>query len=148
MIVILIGPIQFSNRIRRNWTKLHRISGRIYITAAMILAPMGAYIQWFEESLGTTRSFTVATIIDAFLLMATTGIAFYYILRRKIQLHREWMTRSYACALVFLEVRVIGGLTGWMASETAIETMVWSCVAMALFLAQIVIEVQRSQRPA
>jgi uncharacterized membrane protein YozB (DUF420 family) len=42
--------------------------------------------------------------------MTTTGIAFACILNGKVQQHRQWMTRSYAVALVFLEVRVIAGV--------------------------------------
>jgi uncharacterized membrane protein len=141
--VILLGPLQFSNRLRRRYTALHRATGRIYIAAAMVLAPLGAYIQFFEESMGEPRSFTVATLVDAVLLMATTGIAFAFILKRKVQQHREWMTRSYAVALVFVEVRVIGGLTGW-----DIETIVWSCVGLALLVGDITVQAQNWPRSA
>jgi uncharacterized membrane protein len=146
MTVILLGPLQFSDRIRRNYRKVHRVSGRIYVGAALILAPIGVYIQWFNERLGATRTFTIATTFDAFLTMATTAIAFGFILNGKVQQHREWMTRSYACALIFIEVRVVGGLTGLDQNPASIETIVWGGVGMALFLAQIVIEVGRMRR--
>jgi hypothetical protein len=55
------------------------------------------------------------------------------------------MTRSFAVALVFLEVRVIGGLTGWE-SPAATETIVWSCLAFALLAADIVLQLQESRR--
>ena len=42
----------------------------------MIVAPLGTYIQWFEERMGASRSFTIAAAVDAALLMLTTGIAF------------------------------------------------------------------------
>jgi len=44
--------------------------------------------------------------------MTTTGIALFFILRGNVNLHRQWMTRSFAVAIVFLEVRVILGVTG------------------------------------
>ena len=113
----------------------------------MILAPIGVYIQWFNERFGESRTFTAATVVDALLTMGTTAIAFGFILNGKLQQHREWMTRSYACAMVFIEVRFVGGLTGWDSTPQGLEATVWGCVAMALFLAQIVIEVQK-MRPA
>jgi uncharacterized membrane protein len=142
----LLGPMQFFDRIRQRFTKLHRVVGRIYVFAALIAAPFGAYIQYFEERMGERRSFTIATVVDAFLLMSTTGIAFYFAWRRKIPQHRAWMTRSFACALIFLEVRVIGGVTGWENIPGATETIVWSCVAMSLLWADIVLQIQESRR--
>jgi len=46
---ILLGPLQFSDRLRQRFTKLHRVVGRIYITGALVIAPLGAYIQYFNE---------------------------------------------------------------------------------------------------
>ena len=63
-----------------------------------------------------------------------------------IQQHRQWMTRSYAVALVFLEVRLIGGLTGWDNNPRAIETIVWTCLIFAVPLADIVLQWQDFSR--
>lgn len=144
--VILLGPMQFSDWLRRRYAKLHRVVGRIYVFGALIAAPLGAYIQYFEERLGGKRSFTIATIIDAFLLMSTTAIAFYFIRQGKVQQHRAWMTRSFACALIFLEVRVIQGIFGLGDVPGASETIVWSCVALSLLWADIVLQIQESLR--
>jgi len=143
---ILLGPLQFSDRLRARFTKFHRVIGRIYIAGAMVLAPLGAYIQYFEERNGGPRSFTMAAGVDAFLLMTTTAIAFGFILNGKVQQHRQWMTRSFAVALVFLEVRVIGGITGWDKNPAAIETIVWTCVAFSLLIGDIVLQAQELLR--
>lgn len=144
---ILLGPFQFSDRLRAKYTKLHRVSGRIYVVGAMVVAPLGTYIQYYQERMGMTRSFTMAAAVDATLLMITTGIAFAFILRRKIQQHRQWMTRSYAVALIFLEVRVILGLTGLeKLGPHAVETVVWCCVAFSVLSGDIVLQVQESLR--
>jgi len=147
---LLLGPLQFSDRLRQRFTKFHRVVGRIYIAGALIVAPLGAYIQFFEERMGGPRSFSIAALVDAILLMLTTAIAFTFILNGKVQQHRQWMTRSFAVALVFLEVRVVGGITGWDKSPAAIETIVWSCLAFSLLSADIVLQVQelRCSRPA
>jgi uncharacterized membrane protein len=148
---LLLGPFQFSDRLRQRFTKLHRVAGRIYVASAMILAPLGAYIQYFEERMGAPRSFSVAGVIDAILLMLTTGIAFAFILNGKVQQHRQWMTRSFAVALVFVEVRVVQGVTGWEnLGLAATETVVWSCLAFSLLSADIVLQMQElwRSRPA
>jgi hypothetical protein len=136
---LLLAPMQFSDRLRARFTKLHRVIGRIYVAGALILAPLGAYIQYLDEADGARRSFTIATAIDAALLMITTGIAFMFALKRMIPQHRQWMTRSYAVALVFVEVRVILGVTGldepfdWTITETA----VWSCLAFSVLVGDL-----------
>jgi len=147
---ILLGPLQFSDRLRQRFTKFHRVVGRIYIFGALVAAPLGAYIQYFQERMGGPRSFSVAAVVDAVMLMGTTSIAFAFILNGKVQQHRQWMTRSFAVALVFLEVRVVGGLTGWDKSPAAIETIVWSCLAFSLLSADIVLQIQEllRSRPA
>jgi uncharacterized membrane protein len=143
---LLLAPLQFSDRLRSRFTRMHRIVGRIYVTAVFIIAPIGDYIQYLDEKLGFSRAFTLATTVDAVLLMTTTGIAFYCIRQRKIQQHRQWMTRSYAVALVFFEVRLISGIFGLDDSNTAGETIIWICLALAIPLADIVLQIQDSWR--
>jgi uncharacterized membrane protein len=144
---ILLGPLQFSDRLRQRFTKFHRVVGRIYVTSAFIVAPLGAYIQYFEERMGGPRSFSIAALVDAILLMMTTGIAFAFILNGKVQQHRQWMTRSFAVALVFLEVRVVQGVTGWEnLGIAATETVVWACLAFSILAADIILQVQELLR--
>ena len=136
---VLLGPFQFSERLRKNYTKLHRVMGRFYVAGAVIGGPLGAYIQYYQERMGGPRSFTIAGVVDAIMLAGTTLIAFSFILRGNVQRHRQWMTRSFCVAIVFLEVRVIGGLTGWDANPAYVETIVWSCLAFALLLADVIV---------
>jgi uncharacterized membrane protein len=143
---LILAPLQFSDRLRRRFTKMHRIVGRIYITGAFVLAPLGVYIQYLEERIGEPRSFTIATSVDAILLMSTTAFALFFILKRKIQQHRQWMTRSYAVALIFFEVRLISGVLGLDDSVGASETIVWICLAFSIPLADLVLQLQESRR--
>src|ERR1700687_1088668 len=111
---LLLGPMQFSDRLRQRYVKLHRIVGRIYIAGAFIAAPMGVYVQYLDEKTGFSRTFTIETMIQGGLWMLTTGIALAFILKGKVQQHRQWMTRSFAVApLIFVEARVIIDTTGW-----------------------------------
>ncbi|MBO0910291.1 MAG: DUF2306 domain-containing protein [Acidobacteria bacterium] len=144
---ILLGPLQFSDRLRKRYGKWHRVAGRIYVAGALVAAPLGVYIQYFEERTNLARSFTIAAVVNALLLMLTTAIALLFIRQGKVQQHRVWMTRSFAVALVFIEVRVIAGITGWeKLGPSAIETIVWSCLAFSVLLGDLVLQIEESHR--
>lgn len=137
---LLLAPLQFSDRLRKKYAQMHRVIGRVYVTGIFVLAPLGAYVQYMGESLdGMPRSFTVLAVVDAVMLFVTTGVAFIFALRRRITQHRQWMTRSYAVALVFFEGRLILGLTGL--GELGVEmvqAVIWSCLALSVLLADVV----------
>ncbi len=137
-IVLLFAPLQFSDRLRQRFTKTHRIMGRLYVIGAMGLAPLGAYIQYYQERMGAPRSFTVLGIVDATMLMGATLLAFLFAFRRKIALHRQWATRSYAIALVFIGGRFVMGITGWeRLGIEIVQAIIWSCLALAVPLADV-----------
>jgi uncharacterized membrane protein len=141
---LLLGPMQFSDRLRDRFRQFHRIVGRIYVAGVFVAAPLGFYIQYFQERMGDPRSFSIAAAADAALWMITTGIAMVFILKGKVNEHRQWMTRSFAVAIVFLEVRVIGGLTGLENLDThANEIIVWACLAFSILSADLVLQWQQ-----
>ena len=143
---LFLGPMQFSDRLRQRYLRVHKTIGWIYVSGALIVGPFGSYIQYFEERMQQPRSFTMAAISDAGLLMLTTAIALFFVLRGNIQQHRQWMTRSYAVALVFLEVRVISGVFGFDNNTAATEVIVWMCVIFAVPIADIVLNWREFKR--
>src|ERR1044072_4490044 len=137
-IVLLFAPLQFSERLRQRFTKMHRVMGRLYVVGAIGLAPLGAYIQYYQERMGAPRSFTVLGIVDAAMLMGTTILAFVFAYRRKIALHRQWATRSYAIALVFIAGRFVMGITDWEAlGVELVQAIICSCLALSSVFADI-----------
>lgn len=144
---LLLAPMQFSDRLRRRYAKLHRVVGRIYVGGVLIAAPMGFYVQYFQERSGAPHSFSFAAATQAASWMVTTLIALTFILQGKVEAHRRWMTRSFSVALIFLEVRLVLGVTGWEnLGPSVVETVVWSCNVFALLAADIVLQVQESMR--
>ena len=139
-IVLLFAPLQFSDRLRQRFTKSHRVMGRLYVAGALLLAPVGAYIQYYQERTGAPRSFTVLAVVDAAMLMGATALAFLFAVKRKIALHRQWATRSYAIALVFIMGRFVMGATGWETLGVEIvQAIIWSCLALSVVFADIAI---------
>jgi predicted membrane protein DUF2306 len=57
---LLLGPMQFSDRLRARFTKLHHVAGRFYVAGVLVAAPLGFYIQYFEERTGAPRSLSFA----------------------------------------------------------------------------------------
>src|SRR4029077_17473487 len=110
----------------------------------------GAYIQYMDERMGLgPRSFTVETVIQASLLFITTAIGFAFAMKRMIPQHRQWMTRNYAAALTFFEIRLILGVMGWDDDIVLTETVVWSCTACAILVGDIANQIYelQSMRP-
>ena len=68
----LLGPMQFSDRLRHSFPKLHRVLGRVYVAGALIAAPLGLYIEYIDERQGFARSFTIETMFQAGSWMLTT----------------------------------------------------------------------------
>jgi len=135
-VVLLFAPFQFSDRLRKRFTKAHRVMGRFYVIGALGLAPLGAYIQYYQERMGAPHSFTVLGIVDAVMLMSVTIIAFVFAFKRKIALHKQWATRSYAVALVFIGARFFLGVTGWeRLGVEMVQAVIWSCMALSVPLA-------------
>ena len=137
---LIVAPLQFSDRLRKRYTKLHRVMGRVYVAGVFVLAPVGAVIQYLVEGPvgGGTRSFTILATVNVVLLVVPTAIALRYAMRRNITLHRQWMIRSYAVALVFFEGRFIGGITGLENNPAMVEPMIWSCLAMSVLIGDLV----------
>jgi len=138
---LVLAPMQFSDRLRSRHTKLHRVMGRIYVAAVLITSPSGIFIQYrFDEPLGAPRSFTIENMVHGGLWMLSTAIALGFALRGQIQQHRQWMTRSYAFSILFLENRFIVGLGGWSHDIAAAETVTWVTLALSLLFADIAIQ--------
>jgi hypothetical protein len=76
--------------------------------------------------------------------MFATTMALIFIRQGKVQQHRQWMTRSFACALIFLEVRAIWHF--FNLPESSLEMILWACVAAAFPLADLVLQIDENRR--
>ncbi len=139
---LLLIFMQFNDRLRGRFLRLHRICGRIYTGAVFVAAPLGVYLAQLDKSIGYTFSFTLVTAVFASLWMFATAMALWCIRTRRVEQHRQWMTRSVAMALVFLEVRVFEGVTGWGSSPDGDTLVAWTCVALGYPLADAVLQIE------
>jgi uncharacterized membrane protein len=100
ILALLIGPINFSSRIRRRHLRLHRILGRIYVISVFIGAFTGV-------ALATGRPGFPGTSMQAAAWIVCTTAAFVTARNRQIIQHRQWMARSYAVTFTFVSSRVL-----------------------------------------
>ncbi len=146
---MLVAPFQFSDRLRTYSPRLHRTLGYVYVIGMMVLAPLGAVMQYNAETLhGWPRSFTVLAVVLAVLQVFTTAVALFFAVRRRLSAHRQWMARSYAVGLVFFANRFVLGVTG-IESVEMVQAVIWTCMALAVPLADLAndaAEVRRALR--
>jgi hypothetical protein len=72
------------------------------------------------------------------MLIVATAVAFLFAYKRKITQHRQWVVRSYAIALVFIEGRFIMGVTGWeQLGVEIVQAIIWSCLALSVLLGDL-----------
>lgn len=68
---------------------------------------------------------------------------FAFIHKGKIQHRRQWMKSSFAVALAFLEVRVVGGVSGRENLRDAANTaIVFGSVAFSILIADVILQLQ------
>jgi uncharacterized membrane protein len=99
-LALLIGPINFSSRIRQRHLKLHRILGRVYVLSVFVGSFTGI-------ALAAGRPGLPGTSMQAAAWMVCTTAAFLTARNRHIVQHRQWMARSYAVTFTFVSSRVL-----------------------------------------
>ena len=97
---LLIGPINFSSRIRQRHLQLHRVLGRIYVLSVFIGAATGV-------ALANGRPGFPGTCGQAAAWIVCTTAALITARNRQIVQHRQWMMRSYAVTFTFVSSRVL-----------------------------------------
>ncbi len=97
---LLIGPINFSSRIRERHLQLHRVLGRIYFFSVIVGGLTGIALAWGRPGLPGTSIQAAAWIV-------CTSAAVITARNRQIAVHRQWMARSYAVTFTFVSSRVL-----------------------------------------
>ena len=97
---LVIGPINFSSRIRQRHLTLHRVLGRIYAISVLVGAFTGI-------ALAAGRPGLPGTSMQAAAWIVCTSAAVITARNHQIPQHRQWMARSYAVTFTFVSSRVL-----------------------------------------
>ncbi|WP_128915424.1 DUF2306 domain-containing protein [Granulicella sibirica] len=111
-IAFILGPLQFSSRLRRRHTRLHRNLGRLYAFSVSLAAPL-AILSTAHAHYPKAIYFRIAIAIQAGAWFTATGIGIRAAMSRNIAAHRTWMVRSYAVTFTFIGTRVLQPIPAW-----------------------------------
>ena len=111
----ILGPVQFVQAIRHRFGTLHRVSGRIFVLAGVILGLSGLSLLAQVTSERTPLA-DVARGFFGLALLIALAMAMAAIRARDYLRHRAWAIRAYAIgmglgavALVFFPIYIITG---------------------------------------
>ena len=100
---LLIGPWQFSRRLRLRQPSLHRWLGRIYLGSVALGSAAGFSLAIFsEEGWPTHVGFGLLAIFWFF----TGWMAYRRILAGDLAAHRRWMIRNFSLSLAAVTLRL------------------------------------------
>jgi len=102
-VALLIGWIQFSEKIRVKRLRLHRNAGKVYIISVFVSGICGLYIAFFATG-GIISSLGFASL--AIIWLTTTALALNFVRKGNIDLHQKMMTFSYAACFSAVTLRI------------------------------------------
>jgi hypothetical protein len=110
-VVTLGGLMQMLPVLRRKWPRLHRWTGRTFLTLALFMALSGV---WLAVVRGTYLSVVsaVAILINAVLILVFAGLAWRHAVKRRFDQHRLWAVRTFMVVSGVWFLRV--GIMGWI----------------------------------
>lgn len=145
VVALTCGTLQLWTGLRRRAMNVHRWIGRVYLVGAAV-GITGAFLMAVYSQ---PRGFGVALMTLAVVWAGTTGIAWAAILRSRVELHKEWMLRSYIVAFAFVTFRfmtdLLPGVTKHLGSsvEDANTTVGWLCWVVPLAIYEVILQSRR-----
>ena len=110
VVLLLLGPVQLIAGVRARWPTLHRWSGRVYASAAMLAGVGGLAFILAKGTIGGTQM-DVAFAIYGLALMLAAGNAVRHARARRFDAHRAWAIRLFALVIGSWLYRI--EYTGW-----------------------------------
>ncbi len=110
-VVTLCGLMQLVPALRNRWPRVHRWTGRTFLSLAIFMALSGV---WLEVVRGTYLSMisAVATLINGVLILVFAAFAWRHAIKRRFEAHRRWAMRTFMVVSGVWFLRV--GLMGWI----------------------------------
>ena len=140
MLALLIGPFQFSSRFRNNYLSIHRQIGKIYVIAILI-GSFSAIGLAFTVAMEVHWTWAISLLGLALPWMITVIMAFRSIRLKRINVHRDWMIRSYIVSFAFINFRILNDYI--MADLPFLErgpTAIWISWSIPLLIGEVFIQ--------
>ncbi|MEK4905831.1 DUF2306 domain-containing protein [Niallia sp. FSL M8-0099] len=140
IIALFTGPLGVIKRIRIKSIKFHRWNGRLYVLSIILNFIPGVYVSFFAT--GGWLS-TIGFLILNTLWLSTTILGFWYIKRKKVILHSQWIMRSFFLSFANMTIYIIVAITHNalnISYGNAYTISVWLCWILNLLIAEITIK--------
>jgi uncharacterized membrane protein len=137
-VALVLGPFQFSTRLRTARPALHRWSGRLYLGIGALVGGLAGLYMAFHAFGGLTAQLGFGGLALAWLY---TGFRAYQGIRaRDVVSHRRWMVRNFSLsfAAVTLRLWLPAAIVSGIPFETAYPVIAWLCWVPNLMVAEIV----------
>lgn len=150
ILALVCGTLQLWTGLRQRAMTFHRWTGRVYLVAAAI-GIIGAFLMAVYT---TPKGFGISLMGLATAWILTTGVAWAAILRGRVELHKEWMIRSYLVAFAFVTFRfmtdLLPGVTARLGSNPgeAVTSVGWLCWIVPLAAYEVILQGKRLLGPA
>lgn len=127
ILALLLGPFQFSAKLRQKYLKAHRWSGRIYLAVGVLIGGLsGLYMAQYAYG-GNVARLGFAGLALAWLY---TGLRAYLAVRGgEIGEHRKWMVRNFSLTFAAVMLRLYLPLSMLAGVEfiVAYAIIAWLC---------------------
>jgi uncharacterized membrane protein len=126
-VALVLGPLQFSSRLRSARAALHRWLGRAYLGIGVLVGGVSGLVVALHAFGGVTARLGFAALALAWLY---TGARAYRAIRTgEIAAHRRWMVRNFALtfAAVTLRIYLPASAVAGIDFERAYAAIAWLC---------------------
>lgn len=158
LIVLLGGPLQFSQGLRARAPQLHRWNGRIYLPATVVTSLIGTYMVLHPGSIGDTWMH-VGMVLNTVLVLWFAWMALRNARARDFTTHRRWAMRLFLVSngvwffrvFMFLWIAANGGPRGFdpgTLTGPAITAITFAQTLLPLAVLEIYLRVQRGSGEA
>ena len=148
MVALLTGPFQFWTGFRMRYARLHRWTGRIFL-GGVALGSVAAYRMAIGTTFGWAFGFALLALATAWFTSA--AMALYAILKRQVQVHKEWMVRTYVVTFAFVTFRVLNDYYPGPRLQPPGDRAVaigWACWVFPLMFTEIILQLRRMRSRA
>lgn len=135
-LALLLGPWQFSTRLRARRPQVHRWIGRVYLVAGIVVGGVSGLLLSRIAQGGWVAQLGFASLA---LVWLYTGYRGYRAIRRGERAeHRRWMLRNHALTLAAVSLRLYIplALANGIPFEAAYPVIAWICWVPHLVIAQ------------
>jgi uncharacterized membrane protein YozB (DUF420 family) len=141
-VTLLTGPMQFWTGFRRRYARLHRWTGRLFL-GGVAVGSVCAYRLAIGTGLGWGWGFALLVMTTAWATSA--AMAYYAIVKRRVQIHQEWMVRTYVVTFAFVTIRVLADYYpgSRLPENDRAVTYAWASWVLPLLFTELILQLRR-----